>query len=131
MVYYVSGDVKMNSNFAERLRFLRMENTVSQKKLAEKLFVAQQTVAKWETDKSTPNPDTIAKISDFFNVSTDYLLGKTDLRNPLDIPEHIEGIADLILRMRSDDEFSDIINKINELSPEQLKAISTILSSMN
>lgn len=121
----------MNSNFTERLKALRLEKNISQMKLSKELYVSQQTIAKWETDKSTPNPDMLAKISDFFNVSADYLLGKTELRNPLDIPEHIEGIADLVLRMRSDDEFSDIINKINELSPEQLKAISTILSSMN
>lgn len=48
------------------------------KKLAEYLFVSQQTVAKWETDKATPNPETITKISETLNVSTDYLLGNTD-----------------------------------------------------
>ena len=109
----------MNSNFTERLKALRLEKNISQMKLSKELYVSQQTIAKWETDKSTPN------------LSADYLLGKTDLRNPLEIPPHIEGTVDVFLRMRSDDEFSDIINKINELSPEQLKAISTILSSMN
>ena len=74
----------MNSNFTERLKSLRAEKNISQKKLAEELFVSQQTIAKWETDKSTPNPDTITKISDFFEVSTDYLLGKSDFRTHLD-----------------------------------------------
>ena len=48
---------------------------MSQKELAEHLFVSQQSVAKWETDKSTPNPDMIARIAELFGVSSDYLLG--------------------------------------------------------
>ena len=50
--------------------------------LAEKLFVSQQAVAKWENpeSKASPNPDTIRKIADFFDVSIDYLLGKTDIK---------------------------------------------------
>ena len=117
--------------FGVRLKELRKSKKMTQKQLADLVFVDCSSVTKWETGKAYPDFEKQNKLADFFNVSIDYLLGKSDLRNPLDIPEHIEGIADLILRMRSDDEFSDIINKINELSPEQLKAISTILSSMN
>lgn len=115
----------------KNLKTLRMEKGMSQQEFAEAIHASQNTVSQWENGTRKPAYDIVETLADFFNVSIDYLLGKSDLRNPLDIPEHIEGIADLILRMRSDDEFSDIINKINELSPEQLKAISTILSSMN
>ena len=68
--------------FEERLKSLRNEHQMSQKMLAEKLFVSQQAVAKWENpeSKASPNPDTIKKIADFFDVSIDYLLGKTDIK---------------------------------------------------
>ena len=46
--------------FSERLRDLRNERGISQKELANILFVSQQTVAKWETDRSTPNPEMIS-----------------------------------------------------------------------
>lgn len=62
--------------FSEQLRKLRNKKDLSQKKLAENLFVSQQTVAKWETDQATPNPETLIKIADFFNVTVDYLVGK-------------------------------------------------------
>ena len=64
--------------FSSRLKILRNRNNMSQKELANELFVSQQTVAKWETNKSTPNPDMIVEIAEFFNTSTDYLLGLTD-----------------------------------------------------
>lgn len=68
--------------FEERLKSLRNEHQMSQKMLAEKLFVSQQAVAKWENpeSKASPNPDTIKKIADFFDVSIDYLLGKTAIK---------------------------------------------------
>ncbi len=64
--------------FSGRLKSLRNKKGLSQAELAKLLFVSQQTVAKWETDKSTPNPETIKKISNILNVSTDYLLGNED-----------------------------------------------------
>lgn len=115
----------------KKIKELRNEHNITMKKLGEIVGVSESAISQYENGKRQPDIETLKVFADFFNVSIDYLLGKSDLRNPLDIPEHIEGIANLILRMRSDDEFSDIINKINELSPEQLKAISTILSSMN
>ena len=53
--------------FSDRLKELRNVHNVSQKKLADALFVSQQSIAKWELDKSSPNPDMIVKIADFFN----------------------------------------------------------------
>ena len=115
----------------KKIKELRNEHNITMKKLGEIVGVSESAISQYENGKRQPDIETLKVFADFFNVSIDYLLGKSDLRSPLDIPEHIEGIANLVLRMRSDDEFSDIINKINELSPEQLKAISTILSSMN
>ena len=67
----------------EQLKSLRKRDKMSQKALAEKLFVSQQAVAKWEKDSATPNPDTLAKIADIFGVSVDYLLGLPDKKNSL------------------------------------------------
>lgn len=68
--------------FGERLKALRAEAGLSQKALAAKLFISQQAVAGWELNKGSPNPETVAKISEILNVSTDYLLGCTDKKVP-------------------------------------------------
>ena len=65
-----------------RLRFLRTENGESLEKIAKYLNVTIQTISNYETEKRDMTPDTILKLSNYFNVSTDYLLGKSDIRNP-------------------------------------------------
>ena len=64
--------------FSINLKKLRNEKGISQKSLAEELYVSQQTVAKWETDKATPNPEMLKKIASYFNISVDSLLGYAD-----------------------------------------------------
>lgn len=64
--------------FSTQLKKLRHQNDVSQRELAAKLSVSQQTVAKWETEGSTPNPTTLTRICDIFNVTSDYLLGRDE-----------------------------------------------------
>lgn len=65
--------------FSDRLRQLRKQHKISQDALAKQLFVSQQSIAKWEKGKITPNPETIVKIANIFDVSTDYLLGHSDI----------------------------------------------------
>ncbi len=54
---------------------LRNKSKLSQDELATKLSVSKATVAKWETNKSTPDVNRVVEIAKIFNVSTDYLLG--------------------------------------------------------
>lgn len=68
--------------FSERLKLLRAAHHVSQSALGKDLFVSQQAVAKWELGTASPNPEMIAKIAKYFDVSTDYLLGRTDEKSP-------------------------------------------------
>ncbi len=62
----------------QRLKELRKAAGFSQKTLSEKLSVSQQTVAKWETGGATPNPEMLSAIADVFEVSVDYLIGRTN-----------------------------------------------------
>ena len=66
----------MSPVFSAQLRKYRLAAGLSQKELAGKLFVSQQAVARWETDKATPNPETVVKLAEIFGVTTDELLGK-------------------------------------------------------
>lgn len=68
-----------------RLRFLRNEKGESLEKIAKYLNVTIQTISNYETEKRDMTPDTILKLAEYFNVSTDYLLGKSDIRNPEEI----------------------------------------------
>lgn len=61
-------------NFAEKILNLRTEYGYSQETLAEKLDVSRQAVSKWESGATLPETEKVIALSNFFGVSTDYLL---------------------------------------------------------
>lgn len=64
--------------FGERLRDLRIAKGMTQKEFAALLNVSGNTIHFWETDKQEPSMNMLIIISNFFDVSLDYLFGKTD-----------------------------------------------------
>ena len=65
-----------------KLRSLRLEKGESLEKIAKYLNVTIQTISNYETEKREMSPDTIIKLANYYDVSTDYLLGKSNERNP-------------------------------------------------
>lgn len=68
-----------------RIKSLREAKGLKQEELAQKVSVSPSAIGMYETNKREPNNEIILKLADFFNVSTDYLLGKSDIRNPEEI----------------------------------------------
>lgn len=66
----------------DRLKLLRNEKGILQRELAEKLNITQQTISLYESNSREPDNETLIKIADFFNTTTDFLLGRTDQRTP-------------------------------------------------
>lgn len=61
-----------------RLKELRKQKKISQLELAQIIGVSRSTVAMWETNNNEPDNETLIKLAKFFDVSVDYLLGRTD-----------------------------------------------------
>lgn len=61
-------------NMADRIQYLRKTNGISQEELADKLGVSRQAVSKWESEQSLPDLGKIITMSDYFKVTTDYIL---------------------------------------------------------
>lgn len=76
--------------FNERIKELRLEQPdSSQKKLGEQVGCGGTTISSYETGRTRPTFEVLCKISETLNVSTDYLLGRTDVRDmPIFTPEH-------------------------------------------
>lgn len=62
----------------QRIRSLRKERKMTQQELAGYLKLAKSTISQYENNINEPDNITLQKIADIFNVSTDYLLGRTD-----------------------------------------------------
>lgn len=61
--------------FQERLKELRNEKELSQQELAKELKVSQRSISSWETGFRQPDYETLRLIAEYFDVTTDYLLG--------------------------------------------------------
>lgn len=76
-----------------RLKLLRVEKGETLQKIADYLNVTMQTVSNYENEKRDMTPETILKLALYFDVSTDYLLGKSDIRkqnsNVFPIPDEV------------------------------------------
>lgn len=66
----------------ERIRNLRNDNDLSQKNIAKKLSIAQTTYSDYELGKLNIPLETLIKLSQLYNTSTDYLLELTDEKKP-------------------------------------------------
>lgn len=60
--------------FSEKLKYIRNELRISQDELAGELGVSRQSISKWESGSAYPEIDKLIMISNFFDVSIDYLL---------------------------------------------------------
>lgn len=99
-----------------RLKALRAEKNIKQDVLAKLLGLEIAGISKLETGRVPLKDEYIIKLSDFFNVSTDYLLGKTDIRQPItqiNFEKHLLN--------------SKFAEKYNKLTNEQKKTLDSLI----
>ncbi|WP_160676740.1 helix-turn-helix transcriptional regulator [Clostridium sp. C8-1-8] len=102
---------------AERIVKVRTDEGLNQVDFARKLNLSKQTVSNYETGIRQPGLDIILKISDEFNISTDYLLGKSEYKT-LDAHK-LSTINSTILD-------TSLVNKLSEVSNENLTFIKNV-----
>ena len=77
-------------NFGNRIKTLRRKMNLTQEELAERLNVSFQTISKWETNTSLPDVTMFPVLANFFNVTTDELLGVNLVKKQSKINEIID-----------------------------------------
>ncbi|EOU3548652.1 helix-turn-helix domain-containing protein [Listeria monocytogenes] len=97
--------------FSIRLAELRKKKSFSQYKLAEELGFSRGQIANYEQGTREPDYQTLLKIADFFNVSTDYLLGREENKLIDTIAAHIDPNA-------TEEEMEEILAYIEEKQKE-------------
>lgn len=105
--------------FGQRLANLREEKGIYQKELAAILSVSPSTVSNYENDVHFPDIEILCKLANYFDVSTDYLLVRTDYRHNLDTLNH---------KLSKDYTVGDFINTTLEL-PQ--KDVSNVVDYVN
>lgn len=68
-----------------RIKQLREENNWTQLELSKKMNCAMSSIAMYESETRKPSMEVLLKLSEIFDCSIDYLMGKSDIRNPEEI----------------------------------------------
>lgn len=91
-------------NFGNTLKELRKKSGLTQKQLAERLWLSKATVSYYEQSLRYPSPEILVKMANVFHVSTDFLLGREGMHQTLDITdlteEDIKLLQNIISYMR-------------------------------
>lgn len=74
-------------DFGKRLRELRENAGLTQKQLAERIWVSKAAISNYELYERNPSPEVLLKLARVFNVSVDYLLGVEEKKQLLDVTD--------------------------------------------
>ena len=123
--------------FSTRLRILRQQYGLTQSELAKQLGVSTSTIGMYEQGRREPDKDALLAIANFFNVTTDYLLGND---TPASNPQTTTPARDLLDMLFADEpeflakvkniEMSGKINKpgvLAQLTDRQKERIKDII----
>lgn len=107
-------------SFGTILKKLRQDNNLTQDELAKKIDTSRSNIANYENDKNMPSVDILEKLSKLFDCTTDYLLGKSDIRNPEKAQEDPLGLAKIGFSMK---DYNPPTDKQREQLAELIKVV--------
>lgn len=97
-----------------KIKKLRKENGLTLKQLGELLNLGESTMSMYESGNRNPDYDTLTKLAKIFNCTTDYLLGRTDIKNSYEQKDIVKS---------KENHQNEIFNEIDSLSDESKKEL--------
>lgn len=114
----------MSNIVGERLRKARKNKNLTQAEVAEKLGVTRSVIARYESGINDPSTENIVTLAEIYEVTTDYLLGKTDL-----MVRESKSTYDVSTNDIEMDEALSLARRIKKLPPAERRVIEIIISS--
>jgi len=111
--------------FGDRLKQLRTNKDMTGEELGKIFNVTKVAISNWESCRRFPDQDTLINIADFFNVSVDYLLGRTDEKSPISNEELIE----MQKFTNNNDEVINLMKKLYELDAKTQNKIKRMIDA--
>ena len=116
-------------SFGPRLKELRTNKKLTQQQLGDIIHVSKVSVSGYENGTRTPDTDTLQSIANYFNVSLDYLVGRT--KNPNDYYFNDSSIETIKKIYEGNDlDYLELIDMIQKLDKDEIKALTTMASVM-
>ena len=115
--------------FATNLKRYMALNEKSRKDISEALGISYYTVTDWVKGKKYPRMDKVEMLAAYFGIlKSDLIEERTEEHR--EMQQKNSTLVELTMRMRTDKEFSSLIEGINQLNPEQMASVKQIVSVM-
>ena len=109
----------------ERIKKERKKRGISQRNLANRINISHTTIARIEKGETKPDASTTIALADFFQVSTDYILGRTDTR-----PEAIKPKEIFKSPYKETQTFKNIVKIIDRLTLDELQMVNGVITAI-
>lgn len=115
----------MENALGKRIKFLREEKELSQLEFSKVLNISNSTLSQYEAGNRMPGDEIKKKIAEYFNVSLDYLMGASDIRNPYesteeDLTNEEKKLLETILK---DSELSILFHELKNAPKRKIKQL--------
>lgn len=108
----------------ERIRDLRIKKGITQEEMAKLLNTTKQTISKYEKGIVTNIPsDRIESMARLLETTPEYILGWETVQ------KNNDTITDVVVRMRSDNEFFSLVETLNKLDTEKIASVKQMLDT--
>lgn len=102
------------TTFAEIIQDLRMSKNKKRQEVADSIGISRASLEYYEKGKRKPDIEVLAKFADYYNVSADYLLGRTNAKtNDKDVQficDYTDLTADSVITLHNRNDYSQVIN---------------------
>ncbi|EGT4206896.1 XRE family transcriptional regulator [Clostridioides difficile] len=122
----------MTNTFGNRLKDLRAEKRITGEEFGKILNVTKVAVSNWESDRRFPDQNTLKNIADYFDVSIDYLLGRSNIRYIADNKKNAttnNTTLELIENLNTNEKVRELMKKIYSLNDDDRNAIEKIIDN--
>jgi len=123
-----------NNILGNRIRFLRERENLSQIEFAKILNISNTTLSQYETGQRVPSDEIKAKIADYFGVTVDYLLGRTDTPSTADkITDSVSDDPELAKfweELKEREDLKLLFKQTREMSPNDVKKIIRVIKAI-
>ncbi|QCH27958.1 helix-turn-helix domain-containing protein [Clostridium tyrobutyricum] len=124
-------------SLGQRIKHLREELDLTQEELGKILNVSKPTISRYEADTNEPNTETLKTIAKYFNVSTDYLLENTNIKNTYSSADKIsESVCEdpelyqFWDTLKDREDLKLLFKQTKEMSPGDIKKIIRIIKAI-
>ena len=113
------------SDFANRFKELRLKAGLTQDQLSENLGISRSTIGMYESGSREPDYKTLGAIADFFNVDTDYLLGRTSANTIL--PNNYSSDENVVEFLQKNPDYKVLIDAVCKVKKNDIDLVKQML----